>query len=454
MAEPVDPLIPPAMHLVHAKGANRVSYTSAERISEAFDKDATPTPGSICALVRDGDDESGEGEFLIGLAVTRGVAGIASGALRATLSPIFRLRAPVDVEILQENGVSFGEIPPHFYARPLDRTTIEALITYLSETDDALAPWLNSVLGTPRSFDDDVQQSRVEARDAVMLAAQIADIPLPADAFGASFVPQENETLLDTILNAGYERDMEEELLPLDLQRFDGKLIARQRAASLTVFEDRNGQRKLLVMSVNKKPIEEELGVDLLYWDQVHDAFTFVQYKRLEKLDTHDGSGHYEWGYRRRSEIKKQLALMPDGREVPRGAADWRAFDTPFWFKFVRGDAGRKLDGQTLKGMHVSADWLRLAMVDATLNSGPKGGFRVTYDNAKYLGRGSFTQLISRGFIGTGSTRSKAFKKAMEKLGTDRELIIAIRTDWQKDDQADPDAQPDTQEADRSEFPF
>ena len=439
MAEVVEPLVPPVMYLVHAKGANRVSYTSAERISEAFDKNATPTPGSICALVRDGDDESGAGEFLIGLAVTRGVAGIASGALRATLSPIFRLRAPLEIEMLQEHGVSLGGMPLHFYARSLDRATIEALISYLAATDESLAPWLNSVLGIPRSFDDDVQQSRVEAQDAVMLAAQIAEIPLPADAFGASSVPQENETLLDTVLNAGYERDMEEELLPLDLQRFDGKLIARQRAASLTVFEDRTGQRKLLVMSVNKKPIEEELGVDLLYWDQVHDAFTFVQYKRLEKLDAHDGSGQYEWAYRRKGEIGKQLALMPGGREVPTDATDWRAFETPFWFKFVRGDAGRKLDGQTLKGMYVSADWLRLAMRDSTFKSGPKGGFRVTYDNAKYLGRGSFTQLIARGFIGTGSTRSKAFKKAMEKLGTDRELIIAIRTDWQKDDHDDPD---------------
>ena len=53
--------------------------------------------------------------------------------------------------------------------------------------------------------------------------------------------------------------------------------------------------------------------------------------------------------------------------------------------------------------------------------------------NTKYLGRGAFTQLISRGFIGTASTRSQAFKKAMAKLGSDRELIIAIKTEWQND---------------------
>lgn len=140
---------------------------------------------------------------------------------------------------------------------------------------------------------------------------------------------------------------------------------------------------------------------------------------------------------------------MPKGRELPKTAADWRAFDTPFWFKFVRGDAGRKLDGQTLKGMYVSADWLRLAMTDSTFKVGPRDGFRVTYKNAKYLGRRVFTQLVSRGFIGTASTRYKAFKKAMEKLGSDRELIIAIKTEWQEDTEPEPSTtSPETSSAD------
>jgi hypothetical protein len=99
--------------------------------------------------------------------------------------------------------------------------------------------------------------------------------------------------------------------------------------------------------------------------------------------------------------------------------------------------------------MYVSADWLRLAMTDSTFKVGPRDGFRVTYKNAKYLGRRVFTQLVSRGFIGTASTRSKAFKKAMEKLGSDRELIIAIKTEWQEDTEPEPSTtSPETSSAD------
>lgn len=429
--------MPLVTYVVHAKGANRVSYLSVEKISEAFDKASAPVVGSLCLIVREGDEELGSGEYLIGLAITRGVAGIASGTLRATLSPIFRLGAPVELGALRDQGVVVP-LPQHFYARRIDGPTAGALLDLLGETDPAVGPWLDSVFREPRVFDDEVQQARVEARDAVQLAAQIADVPLPADAFSEPPSSEGIETLLDTVLNAGYERDLEEELLPLDLQRFDGKLIANQRAASLTVFEDRTGRRKLLVMSVNKKPIEEELGVDLLYWDQVHDAFTFVQYKRLERAESGDGT--HEWVYRRKGEIEKQLDLMPKGREIPQKAADWRAFDTPFWFKFVRGDAGRKLDGQTLKGMYVPADWMRLAMTDSTFKVGPRGGFRVTYQNTKYLGRGSFAQLISRGFVGTAGARSEAFKDVIATHGADRELIIAIKSDWQQDTEPEPEA--------------
>lgn len=304
---------------------------------------------------------------------------------------------------------------------------------HLSNLDPSVAIWLGQVFGEPRSFPSQVEQSRVEARDAVQLAAQLAEIELPADAFVSPPAETEDETLLQTLLNAGYEQDLEEELPPLDLQRFDGKLVGKQRAASVTVFTDKWNQKKLVVMSVNKKPIELELGVDLLYWDRIHDSFTFIQYKRLEKVTSHRPSGGSEWAYLRKAEIEKQLALMPIGRDSPAEAAHWRAFGTPFWFKFVRGDAGSVLDGKTLKGMHIPADWLRLAMKEDTFKSGPKGGFRVTYDNAKYLGRTAFTQLISRGFVGTASARSKAFKKVLRSKN--RQLIIAVRTEWQKDEE-------------------
>ncbi|BCW58508.1 hypothetical protein [Arthrobacter sp. StoSoilB20] len=430
--------VPAALHLVCAKGANRISYLGASRISEAFAKDAAPTVGAICVVVQadyeydyDDDIDVATGDAIVALAIVNGIGGVASGTVRATLTPVHRLPEAVPVSSLQGEPVELGDLPADYHSRKLDPEIAETLLNHLAGMDPSVSKWLAQVFGELRTFPTSVEQSRVEAKDAVKLAAQLAEIELPADAFVSPPAETENETLLQTLLNAGYEVDLEEELLPLDLQRFDGKLTGKQRAASVTEFTDKWDRTKLIVMSVNKKPIELELGVDLLYWDQIHDSFTFIQYKRLEKVPSPKPSSGSEWAYLRKGEIEKQLELMPSGKDSSATAADWRAFGTPFWFKFVRGDAGSKLDGKTLKGMHIPADWLRPAMKDETFMSGPRGGFRVTYDNAKYLGRTAFTQLISRGFVGTAGARSKAFKKVLRSK--DRELIIAVRTEWQKD---------------------
>ncbi|QRY39677.1 hypothetical protein JVX92_08985 [Microbacterium hominis] len=452
------------LRLFVARGGNRIRHLNAIRVPEIFAKESAPQAGGFCVLVQDliDDYELQESETdlaieddhdvisdmrIIALAVVRAIAGAGAGAVRATIAPIHRLARPIRLSELQGGLIDIDDMPPEFPSRQLYPPSAADLIAALKERDPGLTSWLTRMLRPPRAFTAVVNQSRAEARDAVQLAAQLAEVELPADAFIVPEAMEENETLLETRINGEYEQDLEEELLPLDLQRFDGKLIGKQERASLAVFEDRAGRKKLVVMSVNKKPIELELGVDLLSWDQVHDAFTFIQYKRLEKVSR--STGEYEWAYTRDSEIAKQLKLMPIGKAASPTAADWRAFGTPFWFKFVRGDAGAHLDEKTLKGMNVPADWLRLAMTDGSLASGPRGGFRVTYENTKYIGRSAFTQLVSRGFVGTTKARSKPFKKLLR--AKKRELIVAIRTEWQSDDS---EPTPPTEPAGFPDLPF
>lgn len=443
------------VYIFRAKGGRRITHLGATRISEGFDKTAMPTVGAIGVLIHDpvdDEDDNGEGDSIVALSVVGGIGGVASGLVRATLTPIYRLAGPVPIAGLPKKPVALGKIPPDFHSRLLPSKTAVALIQHLEMLDPGVAEWIASTLGQSREFPANVQQSRIEAKDAVELAAQLAGIDLPADAFVSPKAESETETLLQTVLNAGYESDLEEELLPLDLQRFDGKLTGDQRAASMAIFTDVAGKERLLVMSVNKKPIELELGVDLLYWDQAHDAFTFVQYKRLEKVKSTDLPGAEEWAYKREGEIAKQLSLMPIGRQLGKRTAEWRAFGTPFWFKFVRGDAARKLDGKTLKGMYVPADWMRLAVDDDTFKVGPRGGFRLTYNNAKYINRKAFTELVSRGFVGTFGARSKAFKKLLN--AKDRELIVAIRKEWQEDENPVVDAEVPEPAAGFPQLPF
>ena len=416
--------------IVNTRGSRRVKYSDEVKVSEVFDKSFAPSKSSICVLIDVRDDDQPE-PHIYGLAVAGSRAGVGAGAVRVTLMPILKLAYTYPLEDLAGEGIELGKAPEPFYARSLSRKTLRKLLDHLKGQGNDVEPWLRRVTGVRRPLPAGIEQARTEAKDAVHLASQFAGMKLPQDAFQPS--GSDDDYLLDTVLNAAYTRDLEEELLPLDMTRFDGKLVPEARAASMTVFADSDHKRRLVVMSVNKKPLEEELGIDLLYWDQIHDSFTFVQYKRLEREAASSGAPAPEWIYTREGELKKQLKLMPAGAEAVKSLADWRAFDSPFWFKFVRGDAGAKLDDKTLRGMYVPAGWLRLAVEEGVLKTGKRGGFRVTYGNTKYLGRDAFTQLVSRGLIGTGGSRSRAFKKVIENLGADRELIIAVRTEWSRD---------------------
>lgn len=417
--------------IVSAAGANRIQYMGRDRITEAFDKGAAPNPRSIGIIVQVDPEDSDEPQA-IGIGLIGAVVGIASATVRATISPLFELSTPVTLsELSSVTGASSA--PTRFYALTLSAPQSIQVMNSIFQRDPESKDWLERQLASLRTYSSGIEQARVEARDAVGLAASIAGVTLPSDALSPEPIAQTDEDLLDSIINRSYQFDLEEELLPMDLLRFDGKLKHETPAASMAIFRDPSKDIRLAVFCVNKKPLELELGVDLIYWDRTHDTFTFVQYKRLENVPS---SGPYseEWVYRRRSEIQDQLKLMPSSRRPTKASADWRMTDTPFWFKFVRGDAGRRPDNKVLKGMYVAADWLRLAMAEPLFNNGPHGGFRVTYDSAKYVGRGTFVQLVSRGLIGTTSTQSASFKPVINGLGKDRQLIVAVKDRWNQDE--------------------
>jgi len=203
----------PPVYLFRARGANRIIHLNATRVPEGFAKEAAPSVGAICVAVHNEDDE---GDVIFALAAVRGIAGAASGLVRATLTPIHSLLSPIPLDSLRDDSVELGDVPSDFAAKKTVPADATALIEHLKAQDPSVADWLERVFGEHRSFSQQVEQSRVEAKDAVQLAAQLAEIELPADAFVSPPAASEDETLLQTVLNTGYELDLEEELLPLD----------------------------------------------------------------------------------------------------------------------------------------------------------------------------------------------------------------------------------------------
>jgi hypothetical protein len=118
---------------------------------------------------------------------------------------------------------------------------------------------------------------------------------------------------------------------------------------------------------------------------------------------------------------------MNIGAHPPRSASDWRLSTSPFWFKFVRDDAFKADDPVVLKGMYVSAGFLRLAIQDGSLMAGSRGGFEVMYGNTKYIRRDMFVDLVRRGLIGTNASETRQVSKIIDELSRKDEIVVAIK---------------------------
>jgi hypothetical protein len=237
--------------------------------------------------------------------------------------------------------------------------------------------------------------------------------------------------LLESVLANAHRADLEEDLLPEELRRFDGFSEPQMYSASTAVFRNRDTQ--LSVFNVNKKAFEIVLGVDLIYWDIIHDVFTLIQYKRLELGPSTSNSTNAAdvWMYGREGELRGQLDLMPALDLRATNSSDWRMAGSPFWFKFVRSDAASVQDQRLLGGMYVAAEYLRLALDDGSLRTGPRSGFRVTYDNTRHLDRSSFVHLVKSGLIGTMAAQSADLHRVVADLtAAGRSVVLAVKSRW------------------------
>ncbi len=119
---------------------------------------------------------------------------------------------------------------------------------------------------------------------------------------------------------------------------------------------------------------------------------------------------------------------MDIGPNEPVNSQDWRMAPSPFWFKFVRAEDFTPGDPFVLKGMYVPADYLRLALVDGSLRTGPRTGFEVTYANTRHLPREAFVELVRRGFAGTTRTGTRAVVQVAAERARTHEVVLALKT--------------------------
>jgi hypothetical protein len=254
------------------------------------------------------------------------------------------------------------------------------------------------------------------------------DFPLSVE------MPDESDSTLSQLESHGEtlsEEDahvLEDNVIAKDASVVPGFTLFDKHVTGRAVFY--HAGEILEVYTANKGPLEEMLGVDLIYVNQTLGNTVMVQYKMLE-LHLDPVTAKADWIFRPDGQLREEIARMklpPITGQID----DYRLHRDPFFFKFVR----RKGDGESHQSLVLSFDHLN-AVLNSPKCRGPKGGLRVSFDSLEgvYLRDADLVGLIRSGYIGTHRIESDALKPIIQAVSEgNRGLVLA----WQRRVQGQP----------------
>lgn len=182
------------------------------------------------------------------------------------------------------------------------------------------------------------------------------------------------------------------------------------------------GRERLEVYTANRLPLEELLGVDLIYLNEVAGNIVMIQYKMLEEIEDPAGEKN-DWIFRLDSQTREEISRM----KIPATGIkpdDYRLNRSPFFFKFIN----RR--GKSESSYYISLDHFN-QLISSSKSIGPRGGIRLSYQalGGNYLRSDGMIGLIRSGYIGTHRVDYNSLKTIISEVAKgNRGLVFA----WQQ----------------------
>jgi hypothetical protein len=280
-----------------------------------------------------------------------------------------------------------------------------------------------------RRLSERARDNLAQQKEALLTALSIAGISrdpvqewTPSDEAPVSF--------LDGLPSV---RLREDPMVVHDLQNLPGFEVIKTYPYGAAVFESEATSERLTVILANRLPLEEQTGADLIYFNETYQSFVMVQYKAMEREVRRDGPA--EAVYRLpNAQLKEEIDRM-DAVLVSLKACSpnteiggFRLTVNPFFLKLCPRLVFNPDDVGLVPGMYLPLDYWKLLENDPGIK-GPKGGVRITYENAKrHFDNTSFTTVVSKAWVGTTPTQSQVLQDVIRTtLETGKALAIAIK---------------------------
>jgi len=315
------------------------------------------------------------------------------------------------------------------------------------ETIRQIAPQASTLLGRfseartgrIRRLSAKARDNLAQQKEALLTALSIAGLSRdPVQEWSPS-----DETPVSFLDGLPSVRLREDPMVISDLQNLPGFEVIRTYPYGAAVFESEKGTERLTVILANRLPLEEQTGTDLIYFNETYQSFVMVQYKAMEREDRE--SGLWEPVFRIPN---RQLKEEIDRMDVVLGAlkacapnteiGGFRLTENPFFLKLCSRLVFNPDDVGLVPGMYLPLDYWKLLEADPGIK-GPKGGLRITYENAKrHLDNTSFTTVVSKAWVGTTPSQSQVLQDVIrETLKTGKAVAIAIKAKKSAEPHAD-----------------
>jgi hypothetical protein len=211
---------------------------------------------------------------------------------------------------------------------------------------------------------------------------------------------------------------------------FPGMEVARRYQVGAIVLQN-NGEQ-LTILNCNRQPLEETLGVDLIYYNHRFHSFVLVQYKRMTSrrggpaVYRPTGDPNHQLEMDRMKETSRLLATVP--RKRGKKIEVCRLSSRPFYFKLCEANVKSALDVGMVSGMYVPLDvWTRL--LKSRRVKGRRGGVAVGWHNCpRRFSNSEFTSLLRGGWIGSSSGASDMLATVIQEVLDKKHMLILAAT--------------------------
>ena len=282
-----------------------------------------------------------------------------------------------------------------------------------------------------------VKANLAQQKEAVLTALSIARLRRaavqewsPPDGTPVSF--------LDGLPSA---RLREDPMVVHDLMHLPGFDIIKTYPYSAAVFESEATSERLTVILANRLPLEEQTGTDLIYFNETFQSFVMVQYKAMEREEGPNGAPQAVFrlpNAQLAEEITRMDTLLAAIHACPANTSHdgFRLTENPFFLKLCPRLVFNPDDIGLVPGMYLPLDYWKL-LVQSPDIPGPRGGLRVTFENARrHFDNSAFTTIVSKAWVGTRPSQSDVLREAIRQtIETGKAIAIAVKP--KKTDSAD-----------------